>query len=205
MVGVRVYVEGGGDTVAQAKPLREALATWIQQAVPEATRQPRVIACGGRGSAFEEFCLGVKANPAAFNILLVDSEAPLAEGAKRWAHVAARQGDGWETPAGIGEDNLHFMAQAMESWLCADPDALERYFGDGFKAAKLPRRKNLEEEPKADLSEKLDAATRPSRRGPYRKGAHLDLLGHTKPALVIARCPHAGVFVDVLRARLAGG
>ncbi len=205
MVAVRVYVEGGGDTVAQQKPLREALSRWIQGAIPGATRHPRIIACGGGDAAYKDFCLGMKANPDAFNILLVDSETPVTKGIARWAHVKLRPGDGWDAPPGTGEDNLHFMVATMEAWLCADPDGLARYFGDGFKPSKLPQRKNLEEEPKDDLNQKLQAATAPSRKGPYHKGNHLDLLGHVQPTLVIARCPHAGIFVDTLRTRLGGG
>lgn len=203
MVKVRVYIEGGGDTVAQQAPLRQALSTWIQRAIPEATRRPSVIACGGRRSAYEDFRLGVKANPDALNILLVDSEAPVTA-PTRWRHVKQRDGDGWDPPPGTSEDNLHFMAQTMEAWLCADPEALAAYFGQGFRPEKLPQRKDLESEPKADLNDKLKAATTPSRKGTYHKGNHLDLLGHVQPTLVIARCPQAGIFVDTLREHLIG-
>ena len=105
-------------------------------------------------------------------------------------------------PAACGEDNLHFMAQSMEAWLCSDAGALERYFREGFKAAKLPQRHNLELEPKSDLNEKLAAATRSSRRGSYRKGAHLEVLGFISPLKVVARCPTVAGFVAVLASRL---
>lgn len=205
MVAVRIYVEGGGDTARQQSPLRQALSTWIQRALPEATRRPTIIACGPRRAAYEDFCRGVRANPDAFNILLVDSEAPLEPGRTRWAHVAARAGDGWTPPPGADDEHLHFMAQTMEAWLCADPDGLSRYFGDGFKPGKLPQRKDLEHEPKDALIDKLRDATEPSSKGAYHKGRHLDLLGQTDPAPVQKRCPHAGIFVTALRERLGGG
>ena len=33
---------------------------------------------------------------------------------------------------------------AMETWLVACPEALEEYFGNGFKKAKLPQASDLE-------------------------------------------------------------
>jgi hypothetical protein len=50
-----VYVEGGGDTVAQRKPWRVALGKWIEAAVPAAAGKVKVHPCGGRRNAFERF------------------------------------------------------------------------------------------------------------------------------------------------------
>jgi hypothetical protein len=201
VVAVRVYVEGGGDTKAQRGPLRIALKQWLEEAIPGAPAIT-VVACGGRSSAFEDFAEAVKDHPDAFCILLVDSEAPVAT-ADRWRHVKDRQGDGWAPPRGVGEDNLHFMAQTMETWLCADPDALAEFFGPGFARSKLPQRKDLEDEPKADVAAKLAAASAPSHRGPYHKGRDLALLGRVSPTRVQDRCPHAKSFVGAVASNLA--
>lgn len=204
MVAVRVYVEGGGDTRAQSSPLREAVSIWIQRAVPEATRRPTIVACGPRRKAFEEFCRAVQDHPDAFCVLLVDSEGAVTAPSK-WGHAKERDGDGWDRPSDTSEDNLHFMAQSMEAWLCADSAALGRYFGAGLNAEALPKRANLEEEPRADLNRKLARATSSSQRGEYRKGRDLGLLGSVSPALVQERCGHAVAFVGVLRKKLGGG
>lgn len=194
---VVVYVEGGGDTQAQRTPLRRALGQFLEKALPGTGGRPRVEVWGGRQRAFEKFRRGLQEEPNAFHVLLVDSESPVGD-ATPWEHVRRRPGDGWEAPDGAGEANLHFMIQAMEAWLCADPDALAAYFGPGFKADKLPQRAILELVPKADLNAKLDDATRGSRRGRYRKGAHLDLLGFVSPDRVRQRCPSVATFLRVV-------
>lgn len=199
MVAVRVYVEGGGDSRAQRNPLRQAVATWLERALPKG-RRPTVVACGGRREAYEDFARAVLDHPDAFCVLLVDSEEEVTT-LSRWQHVKQRVGDGWDPPPGTDEDNLHFMAQTMEAWICADPEALASYFGHGFAPDRLPQRRDLERVPKPDLNHALAAATRESRRGVYRKGAHLDVLGFVAPDKVIARCALAGTLVAVLRAR----
>lgn len=201
MVAVHVYVEGGGDTVAQRKPFRVALGQWIEQAVPESRGRVRVTPCGGRTHAYERFCEAIDdVDENAFFILLVDSEEAVTS-KTRWEHVRKRTGDGWTAPPGATEDNLHFMAQVIETWLCADPEGLASYFGDGFKPDKLPRRAKLEDEPKLDVYAKIEAATKPSKRGRYGKGAHPDALTAVRPDAVVSRCPHARVFVDAIRER----
>jgi hypothetical protein len=201
VVAVRVYVEGGGDTVAQMKLLRIAVKTWLEAAIPGCGPKVTVVACGGRNQAYAEFCQAVATHEDALCILLVDSEE-LVTASSRWEHVKRRTGDGWEAPPGTSDENLHFMAQTMEAWFCADPDALEIYFGAGFKRAKLPARRDLEEVPRADLNDKLEASSRDSRKGAYKKGRDLGLLGTVQPARVIGRCRHAGIFVEAVGRRL---
>ena len=132
-------------------------------------------------------------------LLLVDSESAFI-GPSRWHHV--RDQDTWARPPGAEEDSLQFMAQTMEAWLCADGDGLLTYFGPGFDAARLPRRPNLEEEPKGDVAKKLDAASGGSRRGAYHKGRHLDVLAFVSPERVLARCPQASAFLTALKNRV---
>ena len=56
------------------------------------------------------------------------------------------------------------MFQCMESWIVAHPDALESFYEANFRKDKLPKRSNLEEESKADISAKLEKATEETQR-----------------------------------------
>lgn len=197
MVEVRVYVEGGGDTVAQAAPLRKALQTWIDRALGDRRPRVRVIACGPRRRAFERFREDLEQRPEAFCLLLVDSEEQVRANS-RWEHVRGREGDRWSRPEKATEAHLHFMAQVMETWLLADRTALRGYFGAGFVERHLPGHPDLEILTKQDIYRRLGDATRPSTRGEYVKGRDLALLGVVDPAEVRRRCRHAQQFVEAV-------
>ena len=65
-----------------------------------------------------------------------------------------------------------------------------RYYGRGFRAAALPRREDLELEPKERLATALNKATRNTRRGAYHKIHHAsDLLKRLDSPTVRSRCP----------------
>ena len=83
------------------------------------------------------------------------------------------------------------MAQSMETWIVADPEALAAYYGRDFNVAKLPRRANLEDEPKEQVLKALNEATRRTRMGAYHKIKHGGaVLRQLNPARVQARCQH---------------
>lgn len=201
MVEVRIYVEGGGDSVAQAAPLRRALSDWIARALGPEAMHPKIIACGSRRKAYEHFCEGRRQRPGALCLLLVDSEAPVS-GASRWAHVRQRPGDAWDQPGGVTDEVLHFMVQVMETWLLADSEALGIYFGEGFAPRQLPGHPDLEGLSKDEVYRRLQDATRASRRGSYQKGRDLHLLGLIDPSKVQRRCRHAATFVVELQKAL---
>ncbi len=198
---VIVYVEGGGDTRALQAPLREGFSKLFERALGGRFRL-RVVACGGRQQAFEDFKRGVRQHRDACCLLLVDSEAQV-EAPTKWEHVRRRRGDGWVRPDGVGEAQLHLMVEAMEAWLLADRDALAGYFGQGFNAKKLPQSADLERVEKAVLNKRLDLATSPSRHGVYRKSDGFALIGRIDPARLRERCPHAAALLAEL-ARLIG-
>jgi len=76
---IRIYVEGGGDDSQTKTLLREGFNRFLQELVIMARNKHikwRVIACGTRNRAFSDFLTASQVHSNAFNLLLVDSEAP---------------------------------------------------------------------------------------------------------------------------------
>jgi hypothetical protein len=64
------------------------------------------------------------------------------------------------------------MVQAMEAWFIADPDALSKFYGQGFQTNSIPRTSNIERIAKDNLEPSLKAATRRTTKGEYQKIQH---------------------------------
>ena len=79
----------------------------------------------------------------------------------------------------------------MEAWLVADPEALAEFYDQGFNANALPKRINLEEEPKAQIYVALENATRQTQKGSYGKIKHASaLLRRVSQEKAKKRCSH---------------
>ena len=194
---MKLFVEGGGDNKKNLTEFKRGLSGLAGKL---AARRPRVVACGSRENALRSFRAELSRGGSA--LLLVDSEDPVApqNRGRPWAHLAAR--DQWQKPQGADYDDAHLMAQCMESWLLADPDALAAHFGAGFKRAKLPQNPQVEEVAKADVMSGLAAAAKETRSGEYRKTRDgFALIGKIDPSRVESRAPHAKRFFDILRRR----
>ena len=206
MSQVIVYVEGGGDTRGQQAPLREGFhklfRAVLRDVLGEAAPQPKIIACGGRQQAFEDFKQALKSNPGAYCILLVDGEEAVVAGRSKWEHVRQRQGDQWTRPAAAAEAQLHLMIQAMEAWLLADPEALATFYGEGFRAAALPTTQDLETVAKRDMNRALAKATEATKTGAYSKAHGFELIGKVDSRKVARRCPRAKDLFEALAERL---
>lgn len=204
MKTITVYVEGGGDTVTQQAELRSGFDALFRDLKNEASRKRislRFVLRGSRQAAFLAFLNADATKPQSINVLLVDAEGPLTgpvgDAAARTQHLAVR--DKWPLPSESAE-RVHLMVQCMETWIVTDGDALGRFYGVGFAAHRLPQRRNLEDENKQDVFDKLPAATRDSTKGEYHKGRHAKhLLTRINPDHVARRCPH----FDILRTWLA--
>jgi hypothetical protein len=124
-------------------------------------------------------------------ILLVDSEEPVT-GNFPWEHVKARPGDGWDKPEAATDDHLHLMVECMESWFLADKEALEKFYGQGFKNNSLPAKPKIEEVSKSDVYRGLKDATKDTKKGEYGKGTHsFKILAIVDPAKVRDAAPSA--------------
>ncbi|HYO57066.1 DUF4276 family protein [Archangium sp.] len=187
---MRIYVEGGGSSGALKSECRHGFAEFFKKLLP-AGRQPRIIACGSRNEALDDFRTALRKHRDEHVVLLVDAEAPVPPEQAVWTHL--RQRDGWAPPTGATEENTHLMVQCMESWFLADPAALTTYFGQGFQASALPRNPNIEAISKQDVFRALDAATRQTRtKGVYSKGGHsFAILARIEPAKVRSASPYA--------------
>ena len=161
---------------------------------------PRIFAAGGREDTWHDFRTALaEAGESDFIVLLVDSEALVADGGTSWGHL--REHDNWERPDGATEEHAHLMVRCMESWFLADLDALAGFFGDGFNrgafAAAAP---DIEKRLEARTWKRgLKRATRLSSKGEYRKGRHsFEILATVDPGRVVDASPHAKRLVDTL-------
>jgi hypothetical protein len=131
-----------------------------------------VICTGGRDQAYGAFINALQKDPDRINALLVDSETLVAkyagnadqDGEVRIAHLTHL--DKWDLRR-AQKNRVHLMAQCMETWIVADPEALEEFYRKNFVRRALPAHQNLEEEPKQDVYNKLEKATRLSTQAIY--------------------------------------
>ncbi|MFO0588414.1 MAG: DUF4276 family protein [Polyangiaceae bacterium] len=201
--GVVLIVEGGGAERSDLKvECRRGFHRLLEQAGWK-SRMPTIIAGGSRRDAFEKFKWGLEEFLAGRSdhlpLLLVDSEGPVKAGSP-WAHVKARKGDGWARPEAAQEDHLHLMVECMEAWFLSDREALERFFGKGFRESALPAAsKNVETAQKVEIYAALEKASRDTTKGTYAKGPHsFKLLATIDPAKVRASSPWAERFFSVV-------
>jgi len=91
------------------------------------------------------------------------------------------------------------MVQAMEAWFHADKATLQEYYGQGFRAAALSQRQDVENVPKADLFDGLRRATRGCQKGEYSKGEDsFKILALTDPDRVKTASLYVERFLRVL-------
>jgi Domain of unknown function (DUF4276) len=197
-----LYVEGGG-TKDSRDHLRRAFSEFLSEPRSVARQKGigwRVVMCGSREATVKAFREGAAEHPHALVLMLVDSDRPV-DGTPR-EHLAG--GDTRWNLASAEDGQIHLMAQVMESWFVADIDALERFYGQGFAAGQIPRRRDVEEVPKDDVFASLNSATRRTQKGRYHKIQHGPaILESLNPKLVRARAPHCERLFTVLSEALA--
>lgn len=195
---IRIYIEGGGDGKETKAKLRQGMHEFLQNIYTEA-RKARIkinlTTCGKRDAAFRDYCNALKTHPTAINVLLVDAEAAVMTSVLK--HLGVRD-PSWQQHAqfsDLDEAAIHLMVQVMETWLLADPDCLEQYYGQDFRVNALPLALNLETVDKNTVETALDRATGKTQKGKYHKINHGPvLLGRLNPAKVRDRCPHCDRF-----------
>lgn len=189
---IAVYIEGGGPTSATRDPFRRGMSEFLAAVVNEMRKrriQWRPIICGGRQEAFDKFCDALIKEPDVFNVLLVDSEDPVAITVALWAHLKNRKGDEWDRPAGADDARCQLMVACMEAWFLADPAGLKKHFGGNFKEEALPPANQAETRTKEAIADVLGKATRLTPAKEYQKirdGARL--LAKVDPVEVRKHC-----------------
>ena len=194
-------MEGGGDSAGQKKKLRVGMDVFLATVKDKVRANQwgwKLVPCGGRREAYEKFRNARDhAEEDEIIVLLVDSEAPVTA-ATPSEHLGTRLGDRWDL-TGVPADHIHLMVQTMETWLVAEPDALQRYYGQNFARNALPRADDLELVEKTAVADALRRATQRTSKGEYHKINHAsDLLKQIDVATVRQRCGHCERLFDVL-------
>ncbi|MBD2628869.1 DUF4276 family protein [Trichormus variabilis] len=169
---VRIYIEGGGDSQKTKSLIRQGFSQFFKPLVELAKSKNikwNITICGTRNNAFRDFKNALKSHPDAFNVLLVDAEAPVKINSP-WEHLKFR--DNWDKPAGVDDDNCHLMVQTMEAWFIADIETLKKFYGQGFKENAIPKNANVETIAKDNLEPTLKTATANTTKGEYHKIQH---------------------------------
>ena len=128
-----------------------------------------LIPCGGHEQAFDAFVDALTYEPGVFNVLLVDSEDPVAITVSPWEHLKNRVGDKWEKPVGADDTRCQMMVACMEAWFLADPAGLKKHYGGKFNEKALPPASQAETRTKQMINDALKKATRPTPAEEYQK------------------------------------
>ena len=203
---VHVFVEGGGNHPETLRKCRIGFRKLFERAVREENPKLKVEACGSRNEAYKDFCRFLRQDDTGtFAILLVDSEAPVAQGATAWQHLLTRETI-WTRSEGADNEQAHLMVHCMEAWFLADTPNLCDFFEK--KSKKRVNRKALrcnpqiEDVAKEDVRDCLERATK--NVGGYHKTRNaFAILAAIDPAAIRQRSPHADALFEVLIAKLA--
>lgn len=192
-MSITLYVEGGGSKGKLKTDCRKAFQSFIKRAGVK--QKVNVVACGGRGNAFNSFKIEHREGRETV-LLLVDAEGPVTT-QNAWQHL--KGSDSWDRPTNATDDQCHLMVQVMESWFLADDKTLESFFGVGFRRRALSGNPNIEDVPKEDVENRLKRASRDTGPGEYKKGKHsFDVLAKLDPEKVRKASPHANRLIEFL-------
>jgi len=192
---IRIYYEGH----RLLKPGFDAFFKALHKQAEAKRSRIRLIAAKSGDEACDDFAAAQESHPHDWNILLKDSEGP--DTGKLSASLCTKKG--WRN---ADATSIFWMVEMMESWFHADKDALERFYGNGFKRNALKSNRRVEEITKADLQNGLHAATKDTGKGDYyrNKTTHgPKLLAEIGPDRVQNAAPNCKKLFDAILARLA--
>lgn len=186
-MSARIYIEGGGDSKELRARCREGFRRLLERC-GFSGRMPRLVACGGRASAFDDFTTAHAAAVQGYYVaMLVDSEAPMEDIERPWAHLQWR--DGWDKPREADDEQVLLMTTCMETWITSDRRTLRDHYGAELQESALPSLVGMESRDRHAVQNALVRATRNCRRT-YSKGAiSFDILGKLNPAVLREHLP----------------
>ena len=196
-----LYIEGAESKEDQVR-CREGFRKLIGKlGFADGKRMPRLSACGGRNSVFDDFkAAHANRKPGDYIAMLVDSEDPVADGEETWEHLKAR--DNWEKPAGADDEQVLFMTTCMETWIVADRETLKRHYGHNLQETALPPAINLENRGRVEVHQKLEHATRDCSNS-YKKGKRsFVVVGELNPSALEAVLPSFARVKKILHCKL---
>lgn len=196
-----VYLEGGGDSKELRVRCREGFRKLLANC-GFAGRMPRLVACGGRDAAYDDFKTAHAQAGESYVGLLIDSEDPVAALSATWEHLKLRPGDGWERPLGATDDQVLFMTTCMETWIISDRGALKQHYGAHLQETALPALHDLERRPRGDVQEALTRATRNCSNAYIKGKRSFEVLAKLDPAILEQHLPSFARARNILEQKL---
>jgi len=171
-----IYLEGGGESKELHTRCREGFHKLLEKNGFKG-KMPRLVASGSRFSAFSDFKAAHQSKMHTFVALWIDSEDPVADIEKTWAHLEKR--DGWEQPDNSCNEQVLLMTTCMETLIATDREALKTCCSckDKLHESALPPLHNMESRSRKEIFDTLKRATRDC-QALYEKGEKsFELLG----------------------------
>jgi len=199
---ITIYIEGGGDSKELHTRCREGFRNLLEKC-GYIGKMPKLVACGGRGSAFSDFKTAHRGGITGdFDIMLIDSEDPMTDIEAAWNHLRKR--DNWETPEGATDDQVLFMTTCMETWIITDHQVLKDHYGSMLQVSALPSLINLEERGRHEVQNKIAHATRNCKNS-YKKGQRsFEVLAKLTPDLLKQHLPSFERNIEILNQNILG-
>ena len=199
-MSARIYIEGGGDSKELHTRCREGFRKLFERC-GFSDRMPRMVACGSRTDAFDDFQTACRcAGAEQYVAILVDSEDPLADIEQPWAHLHER--DGWPKPADSDDEQILLMVTCMETWIVADRATLRTHYGSTLQDSALPALNDLESRNRSSIQDALLHATRNCSNA-YKKGKRsFEVVGKLEPSALEEHLPSFARCKRLLDAKL---
>lgn len=154
----KIFIEGGGNDKDLKTRCREGFRRLLEKCGLTG-RMPRLVACGGRQQAYEDFVRGFASGEVV--ALLVDSEEQVVAPEKTWEHLERRkEWQPWSRPNGASDEQVFLMTTCMETWIVADRESLRSHYKASLQESALPALHDLEKVAREKVLSSLVQATR---------------------------------------------